>query len=622
MAFALAVFAALGIALWQAEVARQQARVAHEQAQRAEAIRQFMIGVFNQADPDVSKGQPITAHALLENGEKQIGKGTYDLASEADAAALLATLSRQIGDVDRAEKLLRQALPAAENSDTPGDIRARVLVGIAEVEVESNSNDPAIAHARQGLALLDNSMPGTAELAAQAHNVIAHGLINNGDWAAAEKYLRDALKQDAAALGDRAEALSNEWLELGSVLGNARKYTEAEAAFERGISAWRAIYGENSNRVAHALNELSNMLSDKGDLAGAEHALQQALRIRKATIGPTARDTLVEENNLLTTLEMEGRMAESLPQRLQLIETAKSVQTQALIMGILYTHTGSDLRELGRNGEAEAMLRKAIATFDANSTSSVSALRELGATLVLQGRYVEAESTLRSALAILQQHGGSDIFASAATRIELGKLMRLEHRAADAMALLQTASDVYEHADANDRNRPRASAALSEAQLDAGDRQTAFATAQRSLSQARKILPPQHYLLGDSLLALAQVDLALGHADAAEPLLHEALAVRSPPYPANDLRTLEVQVALVNALTALGRSDDAHALRSSIEPLLTAASSPYAIDLLNVSIRLLWQRPGTLEGCDLQRRGRLIAPADSLCMPHRMQMCV
>ena len=96
-------------------------------------------------------------------------------------------------------------------------------------------------------------MPGTAELAAQAHNVIAHGLINNGDWAAAEKYLRDALKQDAAALGDRAEALINEWIELGSVLGKARKYTEAEAAFERGISAWRAIYGENSNRVAHAL---------------------------------------------------------------------------------------------------------------------------------------------------------------------------------------------------------------------------------------------------------------------------------------------------------------------------------------------------------------------------------
>ena len=266
-------------------------------------------------------------------------------------------------------------------------------------------------------------------------------------------------------------------------------------------------------------------------------------------------------------------------------------------------------------------MRKAIATFDTNSTSSVSALRELGATLMLQGRYVEAESTLRSALAILQQHGGSDIFASAATRIELGKLMRLEHRAADAMALLQTASDVYEHADANDRNRPRASAALSEAQLDAGDRQTAFATAQTSLSQARKSAA--------AALPAGRFATCLGPGRSrtwprrcSRAPIAEALAVRSPPYPANDLRTLEVQVALVNALTALGRSDDAHALQSSIEPLLTAASSPYAIDLLKRLDSSAWQRPGTWKAVTLQRRGRLIAPADSLCMPHRMQMCV
>ena len=48
------------------------------------------------------------------------------------------------------------------------------------------------------------------------------------------------------------------------------------------------------------------MLSDKGDLAGAEHALQQALRIRKATIGPTARDTLVQENTCLPRSKWKG----------------------------------------------------------------------------------------------------------------------------------------------------------------------------------------------------------------------------------------------------------------------------------------------------------------------------
>ena len=59
VAFALAVFAALGIALWQAEVARQQARVAHEQAQRAEAVRQFMIGDSIRQIPTSAKGSQL-----------------------------------------------------------------------------------------------------------------------------------------------------------------------------------------------------------------------------------------------------------------------------------------------------------------------------------------------------------------------------------------------------------------------------------------------------------------------------------------------------------------------------------------------------------------------------------
>ena len=578
-AFLLAILGALGVALWQADLARRQTLIAREQAQRAEAVRDFLVGVFQQVDPDLNKGQPITAHELLDRASQQIGKGIYDRAVEADAAANLATLARQMGDQERAASLLKQALPAAEDPSTPRDIRARVLIGVAEIEVESNSNDSAISHAKQGLSLLDVSTKSAAEFAAQAHNIIAHGLINTGDWGAAETLLRTALKEDATALGDRAEVLINEWTELGAVLANARKFGESQAAFERAIEIGRSVWGENSNRVAHTLNELSNMLSDKGDFAGAERALRQALQIRIQTIGPTARDTLVEQSNLLTTIEMEGRLAESLPQRLQLIGTAKAAQTQPLVMGILYTHTGSDLRDLGRLDEAESMLRKAVATFDATSVSSVSALRELGATQMLQGHYRDAETSLRAALAILQQHQGSDVFKMASTQIELGKLMRLEHRTADAVTLLASASDVYEHADAIDRDRPRAAAALSEAQLDAGDVQAASATAQTSLLQARKILPAQHYLLGDSLFAIARVELAMDRADIAEPLLREALAVRSPSFPAGDPRTLEVQVALVAALDATARNNEAHALRSNIESLLSASPPAYAEDL-------------------------------------------
>ena len=95
------------------------------------------------------------------------------------------------------------------------------------------------------------------------------------------------LRSDVAALGDRNESVAEEWVELGTVLGNAGRFDESEAAFQHGIDGWRALFGENSFHVAHALNELSNMLSDKGDLAGAERALRRSLAIRMETVGPS-----------------------------------------------------------------------------------------------------------------------------------------------------------------------------------------------------------------------------------------------------------------------------------------------------------------------------------------------
>jgi hypothetical protein len=44
-------------------------------------------------------------------------------------------------------------------------------------------------------------------------------------------------------------------------------------------------------------------------------------------------------------------------------------------------------------------------------------------------------------------------------------------------------------------------------------------------------------------------------------------------------RVLEIKVALVNALAALGRTDEARTLHGDLAPLLKASASPYIADL-------------------------------------------
>ena len=516
----LILFAALGAALLQAHRAREQAQrartaaaLAQQQTRRAEAVRQFLVAVFEQTEPDANQGKPLTAHELLEKGEEQIGRGPHDSALDADASALLADLYEQIGDFDRAQQLLKRALAASEGSALPDDIRARVLIGVAGVEDDNDQYDVAIAHAKDGMQLLQETMPASAELTAKAHNIIAHCLIGKGDGNAAEALLRDALASDVAALGDRNESVAEEWVELGTVLGNAGRFDESEPAFQRGIDSWRALFGENSFHVAHALNELSNMLSDKGDLAGAERALRQSLAIRMETVGPQHRDTLIVQHNLLVTLELEGRIAESLPQRLALIDRANnSAQMHPPDLGSYYTAAGKDLRDLGRFAEADAMLTRSIGVYETAygkaSTQSANPVRARGMTRMLEGHYADAQDDLAGALAILLAHGSAESPQVASTRADLGTLLRFMHKRDDALSMLTQANEVFGRIGSPDRGQIVALAALSETELDGGDTAAASASAESSLALARKLLPPGHFLIATPLFALARAELA------------------------------------------------------------------------------------------------------------------
>ena len=191
------------------------------------------------------------------------------------------------------------------------------------------------------------------------------------------------------------------------------------------------------------------------------------------------------------------------------------------------------------------------------------------------GKYAQAEGLLRRAIEIERKHEPDDSAWLNRDRATLGDFLRQQGRYREA---LQEASAA---AQARGDAKPDPLlcvllAQLSMAQLDAGDAPKALATATRSVAMARTLFRPGQIGLGTPLFALARAELKLDHAEVAEPLLREAIAVRSPPNPAGDPRVVEIQVALVNALDALGRVDEARSLHSAIDPLLEASSSPYA----------------------------------------------
>lgn len=584
-AFGLAAIVGLSAAaLWQAREKTLEATLARAQAARAEAIQKFLGGIIDQANPDRNGGKPITAHDLIEKGEQQIGTFDAQPALQADVLVALGKAYVGVSDYARAQTLLDRAQGLLAKQGIPEDVRARVLAGVAEFEVGNAKYEAALAHAREAEALLEADPHTNPAEIASVHMHIAQALDGLGDAAKTEAFLRASLARDRAALGDNDKAVAEQWVLLGWTLGVLGRYEEAEDAFRNGIAGYRAVYGDGSYDEGHALNDLGVVLQHKNDLAGAERAARESVRIRLATVGPEHRATLSAQHNLLATIELRGHFDEALPERERLLAhfTRPGLSTPRQLAGF-YQILGVDYAELGRFADSETALRRALALGEQaqgkRNLADQPAQRELGTTLMLAGHYDAAEQTLRETLAIQLEHDPATSLKVKTLQALLGTLLRLQHRFPEALELLEEATTLPSPLKDNDVWRPIALARLSEAQLDAGDAAAAEATARSALEYSRKAFTPDHYKNGFALFALARTELALGRAADAEPLLREALKVRSPPHPATHPYVLEVEVALAQVLAAQHKAGEARALKSTLESSLQACSSPYAADL-------------------------------------------
>ena len=578
----LAILAALGLALTQADTARRQAQAAHEQAARADTLREFLVGVFDHAEPDANLGQAISAAQLLAHGERELAAdSTMPVGTRLDLLVLIARLYWDLGDYAQARPLFEQASAMAARDDVADPLRARTLAAIASIEADKRVFDAALKHAQQAQEIASRIGPAAFDAASQARRALAESLLGKDNAAAAEPLLREALAADAAHYGVRSQAVIDDSISLGAVLTELSRFDEAVPILREAAERARGLHGPVHSSVAHALQELSGALAYSGDFAGSERTSREAVEVDARIYGPEHNQTLLARGNLYWSLERQGRYEEGLRGRIEMMPLLeRHATTRPETLASAYTSVGQNFAKLGRFDEAEAALRKALDTWKSLQGSndewdSADPMIGLADALRWHGKYAQAEPLLRQAIEIERKHEPDDSGWLNRDRGTLGDFLRQQGRYDEA--LRETSAAAQARRDA--KPDPLLCVLLAQwsmAQLDAGDVPGAFATATRSVALARTLFKPGQIGLGTPLYALARAELKRDHADIAEPLLREALAARSPPNPSGDPRVVEIEVSLVNALDALGRTSEASDLRNRIDPLLATSSSPYA----------------------------------------------
>jgi serine/threonine-protein kinase len=356
---------------WQGRVAARERDVARREAARAEEVEQFLVGLFEGADPAEAKGVEITARELLDRGASRV---ELDLAGQPAAQAeLLQTLARvdmALGRYDRSRTFAERALVLARKVHGPGH--------------------PSVARA---LALLGNA------------------LVNAGESAAAIPLYREALAIRRQVHGDSHEAVGNTLNDLAIALHQEEELAAAEALYREAISIQRARLGPEDPEVATTLGNLAGVLSDRGDHDGAALAASEAIAILRRRFGddhPLVPLTLAD---LAKAERKRGRLARAE----ELYREALAIQIRLLggehpDVSTQRNNLARLLLDRGEFGEAEQELRRVLEldrrTLGAEHPYVAISLDNLGSAVLAQGRAEEALSLFRDALEMHRRLAG------------------------------------------------------------------------------------------------------------------------------------------------------------------------------------------------------------------------
>jgi tetratricopeptide (TPR) repeat protein len=352
--------------------ARQAERLAASEANRAnreallgERVSEFMVGLFQLADPGEARGNTVTAREILDEGAREIRGG---LADEPQVqASLMLAMGRVylgLGLPEAATGLLQSSLA----------IRRRVAGDLS----------PDVSESLEFLA--------DADLQSGRYDEATEGYLQALD-------LRRQLSGDSAnSVADVLSSLSLSTWRSGD-LPTALDYGEQAAAIYR-------ANGDDPVSLADALTNTGGVLFVTGDYEGAEALVREALRLTRGVHGSEHRAVARLLNNLALLLTFQRRFDEAEPLAREALSTLRrlhgddhySVATSALALAML-------LRELGAYAESEQLAREAVEAtrrvLGAQHPNTAEALSNLAWVLLDVGDNRGAEEAAGEAATIL-----------------------------------------------------------------------------------------------------------------------------------------------------------------------------------------------------------------------------
>ncbi|RNF83781.1 serine/threonine-protein kinase [Montanilutibacter psychrotolerans] len=427
--------AALAIVAWQA-------REALNEAARAQAMQDFMIGVFENAG-GARGARELDLRELLD---ASVERGTRELSRQPRARAellgVVARLRIGLGDYSEARRLLaRQTVIIETTAGIPTSLklesltqRGRVLRLLGDTTACIELMQPALAEVRREQAQLP---PQASEFYSQLGRCRAA----NGDRQTARQLFERSLtlRQDSRNL--RLGEIENR-MDLAGLHADAGETRQALAELKAAREQLHSDLGDRHPLLIDIRRNLASLHQAEGALAAAETELRAALEASNELNGPADPSTRAVRVQLVSVLMDGGHYAEAgqrvrddqqlLPERDDAAQPARAENHRRL---------GEIAMQLGDETTASSELRRALSIQRriADPAATIATLSTLARVLHEGGKDSDALPLLLDARRrVSQLHDGGNVRGGDIDR-QLGEVHLALGNTDEGMALLEQA---------------------------------------------------------------------------------------------------------------------------------------------------------------------------------------
>jgi tetratricopeptide (TPR) repeat protein len=358
------VFAALAVAAWVArgEAVRQR-QIAVQKSKTAQRTADFLVSLFQVSSPNESRGNSVTARAILDRGAQQIQE------SLRDEPVVRAELSATLGEVYTGLGLYKQAVKLLEAAHSTRGQEAvalgRETASLANLEALRGHQELAAALYAQAQQIADSLDPPDRSL--QTSIFIGRGEVagyRDKSALAADYFNRAwALQKDEPPNELQVRVLE----QLATADLETNNLAASESLYEQTLQARIKLSGETHPMVSETLNNLGAVAYLRGENARAEQFYRRALETDQRLLGKEHPDVAVDMNNLALLYVERRDFKRAIPMLEEAVRIQLTQQDETQ-RDLIFAFTNLGLAQMGSQdyGAAEAAFGKGLQAAIAN----------------------------------------------------------------------------------------------------------------------------------------------------------------------------------------------------------------------------------------------------------------